>query len=197
MAADIQRYLDGIESQHQSKPKFMAMLKAILEKIDDATQLMNAINDAFDIEAAVGVQEDYLGDMVGVNRKIVEPDAQIESVVLDDDSFRNVIQIEVTSNQWDGTYESLIEIWKNAVGKTIPVVCIDNQDMTIEMIVSGAISTDLIALILQGYYIPKPMGVGMTIRYSGDGGEAEMFVMPANASIVYRAKGHANNYTGY
>ena len=35
---DVQRYLDGIESQHQ-RPRFMSTLRMILEKIDDATMV--------------------------------------------------------------------------------------------------------------------------------------------------------------
>ena len=197
MAADIQRYLDGIESQHQSKPKFMAMLKAILEKIDDARQLLLDVYAAFDIDSAIGKQQDILGELIGADRRYVQTEDAMSSEVLEDESFRHVMQMQVVANQWDGTYESFVEIWNRTVGDDVYSVCIDNQDMSMDMHINGDLPLDLIRLIFRGYFIPKPGGVRLTIQYhERDTGVAQTYALTSVTGIIQTGL-QATAYGGY
>ena len=160
---DIQRYLDDIESQHASKPKYMAHMTALLEKVDDATQVIKEMPTVFDIYSAVGQQLDILGEIVGIDRRHSIVDLPDASELLDDKSFRLVILTKIIQNQWDGTGEKFQEIWNSAFGTMIESSWHDNQDMTIDLSIVGDIPYDLVLMIQRGYYLPKPMGVGMNI----------------------------------
>lgn len=164
--ADIQRYLDEIESQHQGSPKYMATLTALLEKVDAAHQVMKDMPAAFDLSTAVGNQLDILGQIVGVDRRHSLIDIPGASELLDDESFRRASKAKSIQNQWNGTNERIVSIWKSAFGSTIKASWVDNQDMTIDLYLIGDIPLDLVRLIQRGYYIPRPMGVSMGIIVS-------------------------------
>ena len=82
--SDIQRYLNGIESQHSAKPRFMQHLTEILEKIDGATGAAKDMPIAFFIEEAVGNQLDILGKLIGITRIITIPGSDYYGVTVDD-----------------------------------------------------------------------------------------------------------------
>lgn len=161
--ADIQRYLDEIESQHKTKPKYMAMVKAMLEKVDDCTSCVRDMPKAFSIDQAEGAQLDVLGQFQCIDRQVVQTGIPGESDLLDDATYRQLIQAAVVRNRWDGRMESLPEIWKTAFGDDLVLHIHDNQDLTMDVTVIGEVSPLLMELILRGYVLPKPMGVGMNI----------------------------------
>ena len=161
--ADIQRYLDGIESQHQSAPKFMATATVLLEKVDGAHQLMKDMPAYFNVNDAVGNQQDILGERVGTDRRHSVMDIPGAAELLDDESFRRVLLTKVVQNQWNGTGKKFLEIWETAFGSTIEATWYDNQDMSMDVYLVGDIPLDLVRMIQRGYYIPRPMGVGMSI----------------------------------
>lgn len=64
----VDNYLNLITSQHKTKSKFMAMVKAILIKSDDIFNLAVHFDDEFDLDLATGNQEDLLGIIAGISR---------------------------------------------------------------------------------------------------------------------------------
>lgn len=160
---DIQRYLNGIASQHCTKPRYMAHLTEILEKIDAATGAANDMALAFYIDTAAGKQLDIIGRLVGVSRTITFQGFAYGTVV-DDEQYRTLLYAKIFANHWDGTIETFHDIWSSTLGKMINAYYIDNQDMTVDIIVDGIVPEMLLKLIPYGHIIPKPMGVRYAVR---------------------------------
>ena len=64
----LDNYLKLITSQHRDKPKYMAMITALLRTSDDIFALAATMDDEFDVMLATGAQEDTVGMLVGANR---------------------------------------------------------------------------------------------------------------------------------
>ena len=161
--SDILRYLNGIESQHSTKPRFMQHLTEILEKIDGATGAATDMPLAFFIEEAAGNQLDILGKLIGITRTITIPGSDYYGITVDDEQYRALLYAKIFANHWDGTIEMFHQIWNETLGKMMDASYIDNQDMTVDIIVNGIVSEFLLNLIPQGQLIPKPMGVRYTV----------------------------------
>ena len=72
----IEEYLDVITSEHREQPKYMAMLSVYLEKLQHVVNILNAWNEHFHLEDAVGnqldagnVSEYFPGPDIGVDRQ--------------------------------------------------------------------------------------------------------------------------------
>ena len=165
---DIQRYLDDIESQHASKPKYMAHVTALLEKVDDVTRVVKDMPRAFYVREAVGAQLDMDGGLVGVDRRF--PPVSIPGMppLLDDDTFRKVLLARIVQNQWDGTNERFKEMWDATVGGELDATYRDNQDMSMDIHITGYTEPTMIEMILRGYIVPKPGGVGLNVELTDD-----------------------------
>lgn len=161
---DIQRYLDGIESQHKTKPRYMAYVTALLEKVDPAHAAAKDMPAAFNVYDAVGAQLDVIGEIVGVDRKFPPVNIPGMPVYLDDDSYRQVILSKIIQNQWDGTYGQFKEMAAATLAKTLNARYRDNQNMTMGVSIEGQLAPIMVELLVRGYILPKPMGVSMEIN---------------------------------
>lgn len=184
--SDILRYLNGIESQHSSKPRFMQHLTEILEKIDGATGAATDMSIAFYVEEAVGNQLDILGKLIGITRTITIPGSDYYGVTVDDEQYRALLYAKIFANRWDGTIEMFHQIWNETLGKMMDASYIDNQDMTVDIIVNGIVSAFLLNLIPKGQLIPKPMGVRykVTNRLPEVSGRSNLFASIALYGVV-------------
>lgn len=156
---DIQRYLDRTESQHIIRPKYIAAVTALLEKLDVAHGIAKAIPGYYDVATAVGEQLDTIGEIVGVIRKTIPLYVPNVTEVPDDDLYRTIILSKIIQNNWDGTNEGFYEIWEVTAATLFPVIYHDNQDMSIDVTILGEVDDHIADLIAYGYIIPKPMGV--------------------------------------
>lgn len=161
--AKIQRYLDGVISQHKTAPRFMAWLEEHLKTVDGMTMLLSDMSMEFDLDKAVGIQLDTIGSLVGVSRTLLEELSTLPGGILDDETYRNLIRTGIVKNQWDGTLQTIYEIWQNVFGDGFGIYIQDNQDMTISVTLSRKFAPLDTELILRGYIVPKPMGVGMNV----------------------------------
>ena len=161
--ADVQRYLDGIESQHKGRPKFMASTERLLTKVDNGTSLIKDMPLLFYVKKAVGAQLDIVGAKVGADRRFPPISIPGYAELLDDETYRKIILSRIVQNQWDGTNEMFREIWDSTIGDMLNAKYYDNQDMTMDMRIIGQIEPVMLEMILRGYIIPKPMGVGMSV----------------------------------
>lgn len=159
----VQRYLDGIESQHKTREKFMSHLSSILEKIDAATTVAASVPKEYHVHDAVGKQLDTTALYVGSDRRF--PPVAIPGLdpLMSDTVFRQVVLARIIQNQWDGTEKNFREIWDATIGSELDAVYTDNQDMTISVDIAGSVEPIMVELILAGYIIPKPLGVGMNV----------------------------------
>lgn len=155
-------YTDLIVSQHRTQPKYMAWLSAALEKVDSAITVSNSIPSYFDIDTAEGNQLDTLGEIIGRSRVLNFHPAAGLSPVLDDANYRIALKAKIAQNQWDGTIPQIYDIWYGLF-TDLGLVVVDNQDMTMSVMVNGQIDPITTELIASGYIIPKPAGVALTI----------------------------------
>lgn len=154
----IQDYVDLITSEYATKEKFNSYVAAFLEMIEPAYQCLDNFNMLFELDTAVGDQLDKCGQLVALSRELPLSDPDIPSI-LPDSLFRIVIKARILSNFWDGTMQG----WNNIIKAIFPnaaYAIIDNQDMSINVVmIDPSASTALVALLFNGYIIPKPAGV--------------------------------------
>lgn len=151
-------YLDLITSEHATKPKFIAYNKAYLEKLLSCTSLVEKFDEYFNLEKATGDQLDKIGYNVGIDRVLPINDPDIPAS-LPDDLYRLVIKSKIQQNHWDGTMQG----WYNIMQVMFPESAFDiqdNFDMTVNILIIDPNFDDTkIALLLNGYLLPKPSGV--------------------------------------
>lgn len=181
-----EQYLDLITAFHRGKPKFSAMIRALVEPVVGQINFKQHLPLDFDIDEAVGVQLDAVGEWVGRSRFVGTPisgvfftfdhpgrgfdqgvwfrpqyDTPAGVTRLDDDTYRTLLRAKIAANSWDGTLpaaKSALEIIFPSGETTIIVT--DNQDMTITFAVAGQIPSMLFIALLSDGYIPlKPEGV--------------------------------------
>nr|WP_285860235.1 DUF2612 domain-containing protein [Brevibacillus sp. MER 51] len=163
----IQQYLDLITSQHWNKDKYMRWLTAVLEKGDVSVTIANEIPSAFDVETAIGVQLDTVGDLVGRSRYLPFQLEDGTSPVMDDDIYRIALKAKIAQNQWDGTLPQIYEMWDNLF-PTARLRMNDNQDMTMKAVIRGDLGLHSVLLVTVGYIIPKPSGVRINIAWQSE-----------------------------
>lgn len=178
-------YLSYVTSFHRSRPKFMAMIRALVDPLVATQDFILSLPMHFDLDVAIGVQLDQVGEWVGRSRYIRVPipgiyfsfdeelkgfdlgvwkgphDNDIGLTRLDDETYRLLLRAKIAANNWDGTTgtakEALSIIFPD--GET-QIFVLDNMDMTMTVGVSGKIPSILFLALLSLGYIPlKPEGV--------------------------------------
>lgn len=182
---DTDAYLGLITAFHRGKPKFAAMIRALVEPVVAQQAFIDHLPADFDLDEAIGVQLDQVGEWVGRARFVATPiagawfsfdtefrgfdagswfqpfDTEDGVTRLDDETFRTLLRAKIAANNWDGTLPAA----KKALEIIFPggetqLVITDNQDMTITFGVAGVIPSALfIALLSDGYLPLKPEGV--------------------------------------
>lgn len=185
-------YLDLLPSENASKPKFLAVLAAVLQPLVD---IQNVAPD-FDIDTAVGAQLDAIGLWVGLTRRIDVPIADVyfafdtpgigfdEGVwfgpgasatgvtLLDDETYRLVLKIKMAANTWDGTLAGAQQVLSSIASSGTYLFVQDNFDMSITIGVSGKIPSALfVALIRQifGWIRPAAVNIASVAVTATDG----------------------------
>jgi len=163
---DKRHYLRRVAPQHM-KPKFLKWLSANLQPFFDGEVLLKSMDAAFDLDYSIGAQMDVTGDIVGRGRVLSFDPADGSSPILDDDTYRMLQRAKIVMNQWDGTIPGAMDLWDNLFPH-YGLVIQDNQDMTMELIITGTTSSLERELIIRGYLGPKPMGVLMRFNFVMD-----------------------------
>lgn len=174
-------YMNLVTSEYAEAEKFNTMLYTFLEKNLDTVFLGMDMAEGgfFNLEVAYGDQLDKLGELVNVSRILPISDPDIPPV-LDDDLYRKVIKARILANHWDGTLEGLFKIL-NAIFPDVAFEIIDNQNMTMNiLVIDPNISPTDSALIVNGFILPKPSGVGVTYQIQTNA----LFGFDADTSFV-------------
>ena len=159
----VEHYLNLITSEHRDKPKYIAMLTALLQPSDDIFALGVTIGDEFDADLAVGKQEDVLGDVVKIDRTLPYQPISSPSPVMDNESYRALIKAQIAKNLWRGGIEDMEEVWQTLFGTRIAIQ--DNQDMTITVSLNpygGMLRENLLHELI----VPRPQSV--RVKYNAD-----------------------------
>lgn len=176
---NVSEYLALIPSHHQDKPKYMAWLRAVLTMWVDLINCALDIDRAFSVESAVGPQLDWVGQMVGVSRKLPFTPSE-GSRNLNDTDYRRLIKATIAQNAWDGTNESLPKLLNDSFPE-LGITVTDNMDMTMKAVVRGSFTQLQIEMLNADLLIPRPAGVGMT--YEVPGVESETMVQVEQYNI--------------
>lgn len=156
MAGLVDHYLAMITSEHRDKSKYILMLTALLRPSDDIFSLGISIDDEFDIDLAMGSQEDMLGEVADIKRLLPYQPVSQPSPVMDNETYRAMIKARIARNLWKGNVESMEDVWQTLFGTRIVIQ--DNQDMTITVTLDPYPRT-LQENIIHGLIIPKPQSV--------------------------------------
>jgi hypothetical protein len=187
-------YTKLITSEYRIRsPKFMEWISFMAGIFVDTMTFSKNLYANYLIDSAVGVQLDVLGTIIGLDRTIKVPldglfftwdsddsalgwdegswasqsDINGSMTELADDAYRQMLKFKIIQNSWDGTVNSLYSAWNTVFsvdGLTLQVV--DNQDMTMELIVTGKAVPAVVKYILQDNYLPlKPSGVSITYSF--------------------------------
>ncbi|WP_337027095.1 DUF2612 domain-containing protein [Pantoea eucalypti] len=183
------KYTDRITNYHRGKPLFIQHIDLSTQPLTDASLTLESLLTAFDIDSAVGVQLDVLGEWIGRTRIVSQPisgvyfsfdtdglgwdqgvwqgpyDPDSGFTSLSDDTYRVVLKAKIAINNWDGQNDSLPQILETALeGSGLKMQIVDNQNMTISVWVFpqtdiSLVSQELIAAIKQGYLTVNAAGV--------------------------------------
>jgi hypothetical protein len=183
----LSEYLSLVPMWNAGRPRFMNTVATLLQPLVDAQDMLAKLTADFDLDTAVGVQLDAVGQWIGRTRYILLPihgvyfsfDLPAENVGfdkgiwfgpydtpdgvqrLDDDTFRMVLKLQAIANHWDGTVPSLAD----ELDRVFPGISIvDMGDtpaglMTMDVLIpTNLISTLLLSILEQDFPI-KPSGV--------------------------------------
>ncbi|WP_313506810.1 DUF2612 domain-containing protein [Kosakonia sacchari] len=183
------KYTNLITNYHAGKPLFYQHVDLSTRPLTDVSTALNGLITAFDIDVAIGVQLDILGEWIGRSRIVSVPisgiyfsfdtdglgwdqgvwqgpyDPDTGYTALSDETYRVILKAKIAINNWDGTNDSLPLILDTALaGSGLRMQIVDNQDMTISIWVFpeidiSQVSLELIAAIKQGYLTVKAAGV--------------------------------------
>jgi len=135
-------YLGLIPPANAGKPRFVNMLAALLQPLADAQDMLYALTAEFDLDTAVGVQLDQVGQWIGRSRYLEVPitgvyftlhapadavlrdgfdqgvwmqgfDPTVKIVAMDDESYRKILKLQAIANQWDGTLQQILDAFNN------------------------------------------------------------------------------------
>jgi hypothetical protein len=113
------------------------------------------INSDYDIDTAIGVQLDVLGQILGQSRVMPFQPSMGVSPILDDTTYRLLLYAKRAINGWNAKIPSLYPLWQTLFpGGNI--IFIDNQNMTATIIIAGTFTSIEIDLITNGLIVPRP-----------------------------------------
>lgn len=144
--------------QYAQKPKAAATIQATVTPVI-MDQLPQAINDAFNIETAVGVQLDTIGKYIGANRNGYGTEGQ--PITLIDSDFRQLVKLILIKNNAG----SSLAIIQSLLSANFPgqIFVSDNTSMALNYVLIETLGTsDLLEVIVTGGYLPRPMGVAIS-----------------------------------
>ena len=187
MSGSTAPYLALITSEHALAPNFVSVINTLTQGSADEQVVLQAMPQGYDLDTAVGVQLDSVGLWIGKTRAVSEPITDVyfafdtvglgfdqgtwfgpfnpisEIVLLPDDAFRTLLRASAAANAWNGSIPDAYRVWDiffAGTGFTIGIV--DNQDMTMDLVLFGPAPDALTLALLEGGYLNLvPAGVGV------------------------------------
>jgi hypothetical protein len=165
---------DDIKDIAQSMNNYFSFSKLIdwtTNYIENSLTVKSGDFDFVTFECCEGDQLDILGIILGQSRKvyfkannITSPPTTAASVILGDDDYRLLLKNKIILNHWDGKASILQVNWENLFPSG-RIIVQDNQNMTVDITIPGALSDTLINLIANDYVIPRSQGVLYNFYY--------------------------------
>lgn len=147
-------YANLLILQYGNKPKAKATVETVVD-LAIMDQLPVSVQDAFNLDSAVGVQLDVIGKYAGVTRNGYTFDGP---VTLNDSDFRLLIKIAIVQNSAGSSLydiQSLLNIFFPGT-----LFIFDHKNMVIDYFFdSNEGSVELVEFFVKQGSLPKPMGV--------------------------------------
>lgn len=154
----IDYYANLLIIQYYDKAKARAMIETVVTPVI-MDQIPLDVQDAFDLDTAEGVQLDVLGKYVGVTRFGYSDGVRVE---LSDADYRTLMRLVVIKNNSGSSLATINALLSANFPNSIRVS--DSQSMTLNYLVAETIgSPALLDIIISGGYLPKPMGVQISV----------------------------------
>lgn len=144
-------YANLLIMQYHNKRKAQETIKSSTKALPDT--LIQDIINGYDIDTAVGAQQDLLGVYLGVDRYYVEDG---DLVALSDDDYRIILKLKAIANTSDLSHKSLDDSLYSFFGNTIRMDSDGNMEMTYFVPKN---KTPVILAAIQKEVLPRPMGV--------------------------------------
>lgn len=159
-------YANLITSEHHNKPRFKAVVELLVSGATDGMKVLASMPVLYQFDIAQGQQLDRVGAWIGLSRFVTVP--SLGTVELNDNDYKLLLISKIAANHFDGSFQQYQQILSSLfVGYGFVMTAVDNQDMSIDIYVTGAVPTPLqLALMQSGYLPPKPEGVrinGITV----------------------------------
>jgi len=183
---DLSSYLQLVPSWNSVRPRFMNTVAVLVRPMVDAQTMLAQLTADFDIDTAIGVQLDMVGQWVGRSRWVEMPirgkyfsldvpeqqvgfdqgywarpyDPRSGLEPMDDDTYRTLLKFKAIANEWTGVLEDIAP----ALAELLPgIALMDLGDtktglMSFDVLIIDAIEPILLAALEQTFFI-KPSGV--------------------------------------
>ena len=185
-------YLKLLPSFHRWQPKFRATVEALVSFDVAMAKFVADMPRQFDIDEAIGVQLDVVGQWVGRDRMVKVPvdnlwfsfgdaqkgfglgywkgifDQDLGIVALDDESYRQLLYAKIIVNNWDGTFETARDLLDGYFGSSSPGTTFlidDHGDGSATYAMVGKIPLPLYLALFSWDYLPlEPAGMKIYYR---------------------------------
>ena len=133
----IEQYLDLLTSEYRNQPDLVSVLTERIQGLVDLQNALIQLPELFDLDSAIGQQLDYVGQWIGLTRRIVTeapvtyfswgvpgagwgqstwmpvpaPPTPTAVVSLSDSDYRTLLKARVLANTWDGTKAGAYAAW--------------------------------------------------------------------------------------
>lgn len=185
MTYDAEKYARLITSEHNLRPRFMAMIRGLATPFASNLNTLDLYKIKFDLDQAVGQQLDVVGQWIGATRyvrirlddiyfsfdtndlgfdegkwySIYNP--LYETIRLDDEPYRTLLRAKIANNRWNGSIPDAYAVWETLFDDTgIGLLIQDLQGMHMLMAFTGPVLDPItIGLVTGGYLDLRPAGV--------------------------------------
>ncbi|MFG1402002.1 DUF2612 domain-containing protein [Xanthobacter sediminis] len=191
-------YTGLITSYFRGKPRFTQTVQYSVHPLSEVQSFLDLLPAQFDLDTAIGVQLDQVGEWVGRTRYVnipiasvwfsfnidwlginqgvwkgkYDPETGISS--LDDETYRRLLRAKIAANSWDGTVESALRALDLLfIDDGTYMFIEDRQDMSMVFGIAGAIPNAVVLSLFTNGYVPlKPTGVRAIYRVTSREGAA-------------------------
>jgi hypothetical protein len=191
MTVIVDTYLNLITSEHRGQPDFVATVALNVQPFVDAQNFVATIPLAFDLDVAVGVQLDVVGQWVGRSRYVEIPitgayfswdvpglgweggywrglyDPTEGITALDDDTYRLLLRAVIAANHWDvsipAAMAALSILFNDSLTPGSLLFIEDKGGMAMVLGIAGVLPPAVFqGVISQGLIPLRPIGVMST-----------------------------------
>lgn len=158
-------YTNLLIVQYSRLPKAKAHIEALINLIA-VIELLDEVQDAYDIDTAVGVQLDVIGEFpIGLPRK---------AFIATDTDYRFYLKFKIILNNSNASLKEIDDLLYSFFGSSITYI--DNQDMSMRYTFNvPPITITQVQFLKDNNLLPKPAGVGLEY----------LEAVPANPFVFY------------